>query len=95
MEIRDRNIVHLDLDTFFVSLERLRDSSLNGKPIIIGGLSDRGVVASCSYEARQYGVHSAMPMATEMPISASLDCFGPGWMAQSCMGGSLIRPRAF
>jgi DNA polymerase-4 len=62
MDDRDRNIVHLDLDTFFVSVERLRDSSLNNRPVIIGGVSDRGVVASCSYEARKYGVHSAMPM---------------------------------
>ncbi len=62
MDIRDRNIVHLDLDTFFVSVERLRNSSLNNKPVIIGGLSGRGVVSSCSYEARRYGVHSAMPM---------------------------------
>ncbi len=58
----ERNIVHMDLDTFFVSVERLMNSSLNGKPVIIGGASDRGVVASCSYEARRYGVHSAMPM---------------------------------
>lgn len=58
----NRCIVHLDLDTFFVSVERLMNRDLVGKPIIIGGTSDRGVVASCSYEARQYGVHSAMPM---------------------------------
>ncbi|MFN5324014.1 MAG: DNA polymerase IV [Bacteroidota bacterium] len=57
-----RQIIHLDLDSFFVSVERLRNSSLVGKPILIGGNSDRGVVASCSYEARKYGVSSAMPM---------------------------------
>jgi DNA polymerase-4 len=54
--------MHMDLDTFFVSVERLMDSRLNGKPVLIGGTSDRGVVASCSYEARAFGVHSAMPM---------------------------------
>ncbi|VTR48738.1 DNA polymerase IV [Sphingobacterium thalpophilum] len=58
----ERNIVHCDLDTFFVSVERLQNSQLVGKPVLIGGSSDRGVVASCSYEARRYGVHSAMPM---------------------------------
>ncbi len=57
-----RAILHMDLDSFFVSVERLRDSSLIGKPLIIGGLSDRSVVSSCSYEARAFGVHSAMPM---------------------------------
>ncbi|MEM6515721.1 MAG: DNA polymerase IV, partial [Bacteroidota bacterium] len=57
-----RSIVHMDLDTFFVSCERLLDSKLIGKPVLIGGTSDRGVVASCSYEARRFGIHSAMPM---------------------------------
>ncbi|NMC37305.1 MAG: DNA polymerase IV [Bacteroidales bacterium] len=58
----ERAVLHLDLDTFFVSVERLKNSRLKGKPVIIGGMSDRGVVSSCSYEARKYGVSSAMPM---------------------------------
>ena len=52
----------MDLDTFFVSVERLMDSRLHNKPIIVGGTGDRGVVAACSYETRKFGVHSAMPM---------------------------------
>jgi len=58
----NRHIAHLDLDTFFVSVEHLRNPKLKGKPILIGGSNDRGVVASCSYEARKFGIHSAMPM---------------------------------
>lgn len=56
-----RHIVHIDLDSFFVSVERKFDPSLVGKAVIIGGSAQRGVVASCSYEARAFGVHSAMP----------------------------------
>jgi DNA polymerase IV len=56
------SIVHMDLDSFFVSVERLRNRRLTNFPVIIGGGSDRGVVSACSYEARQFGVHSAMPM---------------------------------
>lgn len=63
-----RSIVHMDLDTFFVSCERLQDSRLMGKPILIGGTSGRSVVASCSYEARKFGIHSAMPMKTAVKL---------------------------
>lgn len=62
MKELDRVVAHMDLDTFFVAVERLRNSQLMDVPVIIGGLSDRSVVASCSYEARRFGVHSAMPM---------------------------------
>ncbi len=57
-----REILHLDMDTFFVSVERLCNSRLNNKPVMIGGTSDRGVVACCSYETRRFGVHAGMPM---------------------------------
>lgn len=62
-----RAIVHMDLDTFFVSCERLTNSELRGIPLIIGG-GDRGVVASCSYEARVFGVRSAMPIHMAMKL---------------------------
>ncbi len=58
----NRSVIHLDLDCFFVACELLRDSRLKGKPVIVGGKSGRGVVASCSYEARHFGVRSAMPI---------------------------------
>jgi len=63
----ERSIVHIDMNTFFVSCERLTNSELDGIPLIIGG-GERGVVASCSYEARRFGVRSAMPIHMAMKL---------------------------
>ena len=63
-----RHITHMDLDTFFVSVEYLRNAKLKGKPILVGGMIDRGVVASCSYEARKFGIHSGMPMRVALRL---------------------------
>ena len=73
-----RHIIHADLDAFYAAVEQLDNPQLRGKPVLVGGSPEgRGVVATASYEAREFGVHSAMPMATAV---------------RHCPQGIIIRP---
>ncbi len=79
----ERHIAHFDLDSFFVSVECLKNTKLKGKPLIVGGSSDRGVVASCSYEARKFGIHSAMPVKLARRLCPDVIIIKGDWEAYS------------
>jgi len=78
---QQRHIIHLDMDAFYPAVEVLDNPELKGKPVIVGGSRERGVVSSASYEARKFGVHSAQPIVTAVRLCPN-GIFVPGRMAR-------------
>lgn len=76
-----RKIVHIDMDAFFASIEQKDNPSFRGRPLIVGGSpQNRGVVAACSYEARRYGIHSAMPCSKAVRLCPHAVFANPVWI---------------
>src|ERR1700727_3219361 len=85
-------IAHVDCDAFYAAIEKRNDPSLNDKPLIVGGSGPRGVVATCCYIARTFGVRSAMPMSRARALCANAVVLPPD-MAKYARGGGGIRTR--
>jgi DNA polymerase IV len=85
-----RAILHVDMDAFYASVEALDDPTLRGKPLIVGGLGGRGVVAAASYEVRRFGVHSAMPMREALRRCPHAICVPPRFERYSAVSRTVF-----
>ncbi|MEV8629868.1 DNA polymerase IV [Streptomyces sp. NBC_01268] len=83
-------ILHLDMDAFFAAAEQASKPSLRGKPVVVGGLGPRGVVATASYEARRFGVHSAMPMAQARRLAPNAAYLVPRFAFYRAISGQVM-----
>ncbi|WP_329458865.1 DNA polymerase IV [Streptomyces sp. NBC_01497] len=83
-------ILHLDMDAFYASVEQASKPSLRGKPVVVGGLGPRGVVATASYEARRFGVHSAMPMAQARRLAPNAAYLVPRFSLYRTISGQVM-----
>ncbi|MFJ3906847.1 DNA polymerase IV [Streptomyces sp. NPDC090025] len=83
-------ILHLDMDAFFAAAEQASKPSLRGKPVVVGGLGPRGVVATASYEARRFGVHSAMPMAQARRLAPNAAYLVPRFSFYRAISGQVM-----
>ena len=88
----NREIIHLDMDAFFASVEQLHRPELRGKPLIVGGHPKRrGVVSTCSYEARKYGIHSGMPTRTALRLCPQVEIISPDFRRYSRISRQIMR----
>jgi DNA polymerase-4 len=85
-----RAVLHVDMDAFYASVEQRDNPDVAGKPVIVGGIDGRGVVAAASYEVRKFGVHSAMPMSTALRLCPHAICIRPRMARYSEVSGQIF-----
>src|SRR5215813_7330468 len=85
-----RAVLHVDMDAFYASVEQRDNPEIAGKPVIVGGIKGRGVVAAASYEVRKFGVHSAMPMSTALRLCPQAVCIPPRMAKYSEVSGQIF-----